>query len=114
MDVSKPGDILAVLDSVELGQAQMALQQSLAKYHAAQETHNRARLLYEGRRSARPSSRSVKPGWRWSGPSWTRPETGSVSLESRTLTPPDNARVGSHQGAASQRSASAAFPYAPP
>jgi membrane fusion protein, heavy metal efflux system len=45
----KSGDLLAIIDSVELGQAQMAARQAAARFNAAQKSYERARHLYEGR-----------------------------------------------------------------
>jgi cobalt-zinc-cadmium efflux system membrane fusion protein len=45
----KPGDILAIIDSVELGQARMAARQATARFNAAQKAYDRARQLYEGK-----------------------------------------------------------------
>jgi membrane fusion protein, heavy metal efflux system len=45
----KPGDVLAIIDSVELGQAQMGAKQAAARFNAAQKAYDRARQLYEGR-----------------------------------------------------------------
>jgi membrane fusion protein, heavy metal efflux system len=47
--VVKPGDVLAIIDSVELSQAQMASRQAAAKFNAAQKAYDRARQLYEGK-----------------------------------------------------------------
>jgi cobalt-zinc-cadmium efflux system membrane fusion protein len=44
----KPGDVLAIIDSVELGQARMAARQAAARFNAAQKSYDRARQLYEG------------------------------------------------------------------
>jgi cobalt-zinc-cadmium efflux system membrane fusion protein len=49
----KPGDVLAIIDSVELSQAQMGSRQAAAKFNAAQKTYDRARLLYEGKAISR-------------------------------------------------------------
>jgi membrane fusion protein, heavy metal efflux system len=49
----KPGDVLAIIDSVELSQAQMASRQAAAKFNAAQKAYDRARLLYEGKAISR-------------------------------------------------------------
>jgi len=51
--VVKPGDVLAVIDSVELSQAQMGSRQAAAKFNAAQKAYDRARLLYEGKAISR-------------------------------------------------------------
>jgi membrane fusion protein, heavy metal efflux system len=45
----KPGEVLAIIDSVELSQAQMASRQAAAKFNAAQKAYDRARQLYEGK-----------------------------------------------------------------
>jgi cobalt-zinc-cadmium efflux system membrane fusion protein len=45
----KSGDVLAVIDSVELGKARMAARQAAARFNAAQKAYDRARLLYEGK-----------------------------------------------------------------
>jgi cobalt-zinc-cadmium efflux system membrane fusion protein len=45
----KPGAVLALIDSVELSQAQMASRQAGAKFNAAQKAYDRARQLYEGK-----------------------------------------------------------------
>jgi cobalt-zinc-cadmium efflux system membrane fusion protein len=45
----QPGDVLAVIDSVELSQARMASRQAAARFNAAQHALDRARQLYEGR-----------------------------------------------------------------
>jgi membrane fusion protein, heavy metal efflux system len=45
----KPGEVLAIIDSVELSQAHMASRQAAARFNAAQETYDRARQLYEGK-----------------------------------------------------------------
>jgi cobalt-zinc-cadmium efflux system membrane fusion protein len=45
----KPGDVLAIIDSVELSQARMASRQAAARFNAAQEAYERARQLYEGK-----------------------------------------------------------------
>ncbi|MFZ2086979.1 MAG: efflux RND transporter periplasmic adaptor subunit [Desulfobaccales bacterium] len=47
--VVKPGVVLALIDSVELSQAQMASRQAAAKFDAAQKAYDRARQLYEGK-----------------------------------------------------------------
>ncbi|MDP3181358.1 MAG: efflux RND transporter periplasmic adaptor subunit [Desulfobaccales bacterium] len=49
----KPGDVLAIIDSVELGQAQMASRQAAARFNAAQKAYDRARQLYEGKAISR-------------------------------------------------------------
>ncbi|MGB8992085.1 MAG: efflux RND transporter periplasmic adaptor subunit [Desulfobaccales bacterium] len=49
----KPGDVLAIIDSVELGQAQMASRQAAARCNAAQKAYDRARQLYEGKAISR-------------------------------------------------------------
>lgn len=49
----RPGSLLAVIESVELGQAQMAWQQAQAKFRSARETYERACLLYEGKAISR-------------------------------------------------------------
>ncbi|MBM4301131.1 MAG: efflux RND transporter periplasmic adaptor subunit [Deltaproteobacteria bacterium] len=49
----KPGEVLAIIDSVELGQAQMGSRQAAAKFNAAQKAHDRARQLYEGKAISR-------------------------------------------------------------
>lgn len=49
----KPGDVLAIIDSVELSQAQMGSRQAAAKFTAAQKAYDRARLLYEGKAISR-------------------------------------------------------------
>jgi len=51
--VVKPGEVLAVIDSVELSQAQMGSRQAAAKFNAAQKAYDRARLLYEGKAISR-------------------------------------------------------------
>ncbi len=43
----KKGDALAVIDSVELGQAQNSFLQAAASYRVAQKTYERARLLWQ-------------------------------------------------------------------
>ncbi|MCL4501036.1 MAG: efflux RND transporter periplasmic adaptor subunit [Deltaproteobacteria bacterium] len=43
----RQGDVLAVMDSVELGQAQAAFLQSVAGYNLAQKAFERARLLWQ-------------------------------------------------------------------
>lgn len=45
----QPGDVLAIIDSVELSQARMASRQAAARFNAAQQAHDRARQLYEGK-----------------------------------------------------------------
>ena len=45
----RQGDALAVIDSVELGQAQAAFLQAAAGYNVAQKAFARARLLWEGK-----------------------------------------------------------------
>jgi membrane fusion protein, heavy metal efflux system len=47
--VVKPGAVLALIDSVELSQAQMASRQAAARFGAAQKACDRARHLYEGK-----------------------------------------------------------------
>jgi membrane fusion protein, heavy metal efflux system len=49
----KPGDVLAIIDSVELSQAQMGSRQAAAKCNAAQKAYDRARLLFEGKAISR-------------------------------------------------------------
>ncbi len=49
----KPGDTLAIIDSVELGQAQMAARQAAARFNAAQKAYDRARQLFEGKAISR-------------------------------------------------------------
>ena len=49
----KPGDVLAIIDSVELSQAQMGSRQAAAKFNAAQKAYDRARQLYEGKAISR-------------------------------------------------------------
>jgi cobalt-zinc-cadmium efflux system membrane fusion protein len=49
----KPGDVLALIDSVELSQAQMGSRQAAARFNAAQKAYDRARLLYEGKAISR-------------------------------------------------------------
>jgi cobalt-zinc-cadmium efflux system membrane fusion protein len=51
--VVKPGDVLAIIDSVELGQAQMASRQAAARFNVAQKAYDRARQLYEGKAISR-------------------------------------------------------------
>ena len=46
--IVKPGEVLAIIDSVELGQARMAARQAAARFNAAQKSYERARQLYEG------------------------------------------------------------------
>ena len=48
-----PGEVLAIIDSVELGQAQMASRQAAARFNAAQKAYDRARQLYEGKAISR-------------------------------------------------------------
>ena len=45
----KPGDVLAVIDSVALSQARMASRQAAARLNAAQKAYERALHLYEGK-----------------------------------------------------------------
>jgi cobalt-zinc-cadmium efflux system membrane fusion protein len=45
----QPGDVLAIIDSVELSQTRMASRQAAAKFNAAQQALDRARQLYEGK-----------------------------------------------------------------
>ena len=45
----QPGDVLAIIDSVELSQARMASRQAAARFNAAQQALDRARQLYEGK-----------------------------------------------------------------
>ncbi|MHB9071965.1 MAG: efflux RND transporter periplasmic adaptor subunit [Desulfobaccales bacterium] len=45
----RQGDVLAVIDSVELGQAQAAFLQAVAGYNVAQKAFERARLLWQGK-----------------------------------------------------------------
>lgn len=45
----KPGDVLAIIDSVELSQAQMASRQAAVRLNAAHLAYDRARQLYEGK-----------------------------------------------------------------
>jgi membrane fusion protein, heavy metal efflux system len=47
--VVKPGEVLAIIDSVELSQAQMVSRQAAAKFNAAKKSYDRARQLYEGK-----------------------------------------------------------------
>jgi cobalt-zinc-cadmium efflux system membrane fusion protein len=49
----KPGDTLAIIDSVELSQAQMAARQAAARFNAAQQAYDRARQLFEGKAISR-------------------------------------------------------------
>ena len=49
----KAGDVLAIIDSVELGQARMAARQAAARFNAAQKSYYRARQLYEGKAISR-------------------------------------------------------------
>ena len=49
----KAGDVLAIIDSVELGQARMAARQAAARFNAAQKSYDRARQLYEGKAISR-------------------------------------------------------------
>lgn len=49
----KPGDVLAIIDSVELSQAQMGSRQAAARFNAAQKAYDRARQLYEGKAISR-------------------------------------------------------------
>ncbi|MDD2902596.1 MAG: efflux RND transporter periplasmic adaptor subunit [Syntrophales bacterium] len=49
----KPGEVLALIDSVELGQARMAARQAAARFNAAQKAYDRARQLYEGKAISR-------------------------------------------------------------
>jgi cobalt-zinc-cadmium efflux system membrane fusion protein len=49
----KPGEVLAIIDSVELGQAQMGSKQAAARFNAAQKAYDRARQLYEGKAISR-------------------------------------------------------------
>jgi cobalt-zinc-cadmium efflux system membrane fusion protein len=49
----KPGEVLAIIDSVELGQAQMTFRQAAARFNAAQKASDRARQLYEGKAISR-------------------------------------------------------------
>jgi membrane fusion protein, heavy metal efflux system len=51
--VVRPGEVLAIIDSVELSQAQMGSRQAAAKLNAAQKAYDRARLLYEGKAISR-------------------------------------------------------------
>ncbi len=51
--VVKPGDVLAIIDSVELGQARMAARQAAARFNAAQTAYERALQLYEGKAISR-------------------------------------------------------------
>jgi cobalt-zinc-cadmium efflux system membrane fusion protein len=43
------GDVLAIIDSVELSQARMASRQAAARFNVAQQALDRARQLYEGK-----------------------------------------------------------------
>jgi cobalt-zinc-cadmium efflux system membrane fusion protein len=43
------GEVLAIIDSVELSQARMAFRQAAARFKAAQKAYDRARQLYEGK-----------------------------------------------------------------
>jgi cobalt-zinc-cadmium efflux system membrane fusion protein len=45
----RAGDVLAIIDSVELSQARMASRQAAARFKAAQQALDRARQLYEGK-----------------------------------------------------------------
>jgi cobalt-zinc-cadmium efflux system membrane fusion protein len=49
----KPGEALAIIDSVELSQAQMGSRQAAARFNAAQKAYDRARQLYEGKAISR-------------------------------------------------------------
>jgi membrane fusion protein, heavy metal efflux system len=49
----QPGAVLAIIDSVELSQAQMAARQAAARCNAAQKSYDRARQLYEGKAMSR-------------------------------------------------------------
>ncbi len=49
----KPGDTLAIIDSVELSQAQMAARQAAARFNAARQAYDRARQLFEGKAISR-------------------------------------------------------------
>ena len=49
----KSGEVLAIIDSVELSQAQMASRQATAKFNAAQKAYDRASQLYEGKAISR-------------------------------------------------------------
>ena len=51
--VVKSGEVLAIIDSVELSQAQMAARQAGAKFNAAQMAYDRASQLYEGKAISR-------------------------------------------------------------
>ena len=51
--VVKSGEVLAIIDSVELSQAQMASRQAAAKFNAAQKAYDRASQLYEGKAISR-------------------------------------------------------------
>jgi membrane fusion protein, heavy metal efflux system len=45
----QPGEVLAIIDSVELSQAQMASRQAAARFNAAQKAYDRALQLYDGK-----------------------------------------------------------------
>lgn len=49
----KPGEVLAIIDSVELSQAQMGSRQAAARFNAAQKAYDRASQLYEGKAISR-------------------------------------------------------------
>jgi cobalt-zinc-cadmium efflux system membrane fusion protein len=49
----KPGEVLAIIDSVELSQARMASRQAAARFNAAQKAYDRALQLYEGKAISR-------------------------------------------------------------
>jgi cobalt-zinc-cadmium efflux system membrane fusion protein len=49
----KAGDVLAIIDSVELGQARMAARMAAARFNTAQKSYDRARQLYEGKAISR-------------------------------------------------------------
>jgi membrane fusion protein, heavy metal efflux system len=49
----RAGEVLAIIDSVELSQAQMAFRQASAKFNAAQQAYERAVQLYEGKAISR-------------------------------------------------------------
>lgn len=49
----KAGGVLAIIDSVELSQAQMAARQAEARFQAAQKAYDRAGQLYEGQAISR-------------------------------------------------------------
>jgi cobalt-zinc-cadmium efflux system membrane fusion protein len=49
----RAGGVLAIIDSVELSQAQMASRQAAAKFNAAQKSYDRAVQLYEGKAISR-------------------------------------------------------------